>query len=923
MLAVRRKINLGQKIVIAALSQVDRQKRHRIHCTARANFYFYQIEKRLFYVFIIYCPHSTMTPTSAPKPEQHTPMMQQYLRLKADHPDKLLFYRMGDFYEVFYDDAERAARLLDITLTCRGQSAGQPVPMAGVPFHALEQYLAKLVKLGESVAICEQIGDPATSKGPVERKVMRVVTPGTLTDAALLDDKQDSLIVAIHLLRGKLGLAWMNLASGSFRVLETDSQHLAAELERLRPAELLLAEDFTPAVLQQWRQPIKRIAPWQFDLDSALAALTQHFATQDLSGFGAQHLTAALGAAGALFHYVKQTQNGALPHIDSLTVESVSAYIQMDAATRRNLELTETLRGERAPTLFSVLDQCATGMGSRLLRYWLHHPLRDHDHLRQRQQAVAELMPLSAQVAEGLQGIADIERITARIALRSARPRDLASLRHSLQRLPALATSLATVASPLLQHCRRQLPTVDCPVATLLACAILPEPAALVREGGVIAEGYAAELDELRNIEHHGGEFLAELEERERSRTGISTLKVEYNRVHGFYIEVSRAQADKVPAEYRRRQTLKNAERYITPELKAFEDKALSARDRALALEKQLYEQLLDQLMTHLESLKALAQAVATLDVLNTLAQLAQQQHYVCPEFVPYACLALRAGRHPVVEAQVSQFVPNDCDLHAGRKLLLVTGPNMGGKSTYMRQVALIVLLAHIGSFVPAEAAVIGRVERIFTRIGASDDLAGGRSTFMVEMTETANILHNADEWSLVLMDEVGRGTSTFDGLALAWAIARALIEHNRAYTLFATHYFELTRLAAAYPMVANVHLAALEHKDKIVFLHHVKEGPASRSYGLQVASLAGVPASVIRQARRKLAELESQTVPAATDDLFTAPPPPSLPVIEPHPVVAQLRQLDPNELTPRAAMDLLYQLVQAAHTQQGDIQDV
>ncbi len=838
---------------------------------------------------------------------QHTPMMQQYLALKRDHADKLLFYRMGDFYELFYDDAEKAARLLDITLTARGASGGQPVKMAGIPYHAAEGYLARLVKMGESVAIAEQIGDPATSKGPVERKVVRIVTPGTLTDAALLDDKRDNLVLAVNMHKGTLGLAWLSLASGEFKVMQTGVEELHSELERLKPAELLLADDTGLAVFDSIGTPKKKLPPWQFDTESSTLALTRHFGTRDLAGFGADTLPIAVGAAGALLEYVKSTQGVNPAHIAQLSVEEPGELIRMDAATRRNLELTETIRGEASPTLASLLDTCATSMGSRMLRHWLHHPIRRHDKLLRRQQAVRALLAAHQDIHTQLREVADIERITARVALRTARPRDLAALRDSLRALAGVKAIAATLDAPLLAELVQLLPA-NSPVESLLATAILPEPATFLRDGGVINHGYHADLDELRAIQTDCGDFLLALELREKERTGISTLKVEFNRVHGFYIEVSKAQSDKVPDDYRRRQTLKNAERYITPELKTFEDKALSAQDKSLALEKQLYEAVLDQLAPHISELKLVAQAVAGLDVLAAFAERAQTNHYVQPLFVNETRLEIIGGRHPVVEAEVERFIANDTRLAAERKLLLITGPNMGGKSTYMRQNALITLLAHIGSFVPAERAVLGQIDRIFTRIGASDDLAGGRSTFMVEMTETANILNNATDKSLVLMDEVGRGTSTFDGLALAWAIARALIEKSRAYTLFATHYFELTSLAGEYNSVANVHLSAVEHKDRIVFLHHVEDGPASQSYGLAVAQLAGVPPKVIREARRYLTELENESAARAQPDLF------STPVViqhepEPHPAVELLADTDVDDLTPRQALELLYTL--------------
>ncbi|WP_308446456.1 DNA mismatch repair protein MutS [Chitinimonas sp. BJYL2] len=843
-------------------------------------------------------------------------MMQQYLGIKSQHPDKLVFYRMGDFYELFHDDAAKAARLLDITLTSRGQSGGQPIRMAGIPYHAAEGYLAKLVKLGESVAICEQIGDPATSKGPVERRVMRIVTPGTLTDAALLDEKRDNLLLALNIHKGQLGLAWLSLASGEFRLLDTDAAQLHSELERIRPAEVLLP-DGLPINLPAGAHVARRVADWQFDADTALRNLSRQFQTQDLSGYGIDAATVAVGAAGALLEYARQTQCGAIPHITGLMLEHAGQYLTLDAATRRNLELTETIRGEASPTLFSLLDGCQTSMGSRLLRHWLHHPLRQQGKVIRRRDAVQALITcrqLDA-VRTHLAGVHDIERITARIALRSARPRDLSSLRDSLLALPQLLPLLPPDA--LLTDIARQLQAPP-DVVNLLQAAVMDEPSVVLRDGGVIRPGFHAELDELRALQTNHGDFLLALEARERERSGIPNLKVEYNRVHGFYIEVTNSHGDKIPDDYRRRQTLKNAERYITPELKAFEDKALSAQERSLALEKQLYEQMIDMLAPHVPSLQLLAQAVAGLDVLAALAECAVRLDWVAPAFVDDVTLQIDAGRHPVVEQQLRDgsgeaFIANDLRLDASRKLLLITGPNMGGKSTYMRQAALIVLLAHIGSFVPARAAAIGKVDRIFTRIGASDDLAGGRSTFMVEMTETANILNNASEHALVLMDEVGRGTSTFDGLALAWAIARSLIEKNRSYALFATHYFELTQLALEYPQVANVHLDAVEHKDKIVFLHSVEDGPASQSYGLQVAQLAGLPRDTIRQARRYLGELESQRVGHTSQgDLFSAPTPAEVHA-EPDPLIEQLATLDPDSMTPREAHALLYALNQAA----------
>jgi DNA mismatch repair protein MutS len=802
--------------------------------------------------------------------------------------------------------------MLDITLTRRGESAGEAIKMAGVPYHAVEQYLAKLVKLGESVAICEQIGDPSTSKGPVERQVTRVVTPGTLTDAALLEEKRDNLLLALYPQRNTVGLAWLSLASGRFIVMETSAANVGMELERLAPAEILVPDDAPADLLNGASSAVKRLAPWQFDHDAAARALTRQFETHDLSGFGVSDLTAAVSAAGALLEYARSTQGTAIAHVRSLTVEQERAWVRMDPATRRNLELTETIRGEPAPTLFSLLDTCATGMGSRFLRQALHQPLRDRVALTARLDAVGALAGDPAgTLNRTLKQCVDVERITARIALRSARPRDLSGLRETLKLLPELAAALATLEGGRIAGLAVALaPQPE--LVKQLDAAIKPEPAAVLREGGVIADGHDAELDELRAIQTNCGEFLVELEARERSRTGIANLKVEYNRVHGFYIEVTRAQSDKVPDDYRRRQTLKNAERYITPELKAFEDKALSAQDRALAREKLLYEKLLDDLIPHIPRLQGAAGALAELDMLCAFAGHAEALDFCRPEFADEPLIEIEAGRHPVVERQVERFIANDARLSAARQMLIVTGPNMGGKSTYMRQVALIALLAHCGSFVPAKRARLGPLDAIYTRIGAADDLAGGRSTFMVEMTEAAYILHHATPQSLVLMDEIGRGTSTLDGLALAWAIARHLVEKTRSLTLFATHYFEMTRLAEDFRQAANVHLDAVEHKDSIVFLHNVEEGPASQSYGLEVAALAGVPGVVIRAARKRLAELEEHGLAAGPQrDLFGAgaknlqgAPAPEEPA-----VLKRLRELDPDTLTPKEALELLYQL--------------
>ncbi len=869
------------------------------------------------------------TPASA----THTPMMVQYLGLKEQHPNTLLFYRMGDFYELFYEDAEKAARLLDITLTTRGQSAGQPIKMAGIPYHAVEGYLARLVKLGESVVICEQVGDPATSKGPVERAVARIVTPGTLTDAALLDDKRDVLLMALATARqgtGTLaGLAWLNLSSGEFRLTELPVERLAATLERIRPAELVLGE--AQQLPCRVETALTRRPDWHFDAEAAERELCAHFATASLSGFGADGLKPAIAAAGALLRYAQATQARALPHVQALVVERDQTFLGLDPATRRNLELTETLRGQPAPTLCSLLDTCVTAMGSRFLRHALHHPLRDPALPAARHAAIDSLLddgaPRLTALRQALRGVADIERIAGRIALYSARPRDLSSLRESLRRLPELRSPLAGSPAPLLGELALALATPEAAL-DLLARAIAAEPAALIRDGGVIATGFDAELDELRALNDNCGAFLVDLEARERERTGISNLKVEYNRVHGFYIEITHANAAKVPEDYRRRQTLKNAERYITPELKAFEDKALSAQDRALGREKMLYEGVLAALQADLPQLQRIARAVAHVDLVAGFAETARLRNYCRPEFSSEPGLSIEAGRHPVVEGELAggeSFIANDTVLGERRRLLLITGPNMGGKSTYMRQTALIALMAHVGSFVPARRAVLGPLDQIFTRIGAADDLASGRSTFMVEMTESAAILHHATEHSLVLMDEVGRGTSTFDGMALAFAICRHLIEKNRALTLFATHYFELTRLAAEYSDLANVHLDAVEHGEKIVFLHAVEDGPANQSYGIQVAALAGIPAAVVRAARRQLSEFEERAVAhlahPVQPDLFAAPAAAHVAEFEgfddldapefaePHPVLAELAALDPDALTPRQALDTLFAL--------------
>ena len=844
---------------------------------------------------------------------QHTPMMQQYLRIKAEHPDILVFYRMGDFYELFHDDARQAAELLNITLTNRGQSAGQPIPMAGVPFHAIESYLAKLIKLGLSVAICEQLGDPTAGKGPMERRVVRIVTPGTLTDEALLDERRDNLLVALHQVKQTYGLASLDLSGGRFTVVQVHGEAaLCNELERLKPAELLIGEDFSPP--DGWRDHpgLRRQAPWHFDRDSAARALCTQFGVRDLNGFGCADQSVAVAAAGCLLQYVKDTQRGALPHLTGLRVERHEDSVILDAASRRNLELEHSLSGHHEHTLIGLLDRCVTPMGGRLLRRWTHRPLRDRNTLGQRQDSLRQLLDNGGyEYLRGLlRGVGDVERILARVALKSARPRDLIALADALTRLPDVQRFLSRLDAALPRELASRA-GIHPDICDLLQRAIVANPPQVLRDGGVIAPGYDAELDELRELSEHADRFLVELEARERQRTGIQNLKLGFNRVHGYYIEVSRAQSQAVPADYLRRQTLKGAERYIIPELQEFEHKVLRAQEQALAREKALYDALLDQLIVRLSALQASATALAELDVLANLAERAAALGWNPPELVERPGIEIAAGRHPVVEQVLDEpFVPNDLKLEPDRRrMLIVTGPNLGGKSTYMRQTALIVLLAHLGSFVPAERAVIGPVDRIFTRIGASDDLASGRSTFMVEMSEAANILHNATPHSLVLIDEIGRGTSTFDGLALAWACAAHLAGTMRAFTLFATHYFELTRLPEAQPGIVNVHLDAVEHGDTIAFLHRVQDGPASRSYGLQVAALAGVPPVVIQQARQRLRLLERQMLRRELTGRSAATSQLSLFGEAAHPAVAALAELDLDALAPEQALAELQRL--------------
>lgn len=868
--------------------------------------------------------------------DNHTPMMRQYFGLKSAHPNQLLFYRMGDFYELFYDDAKRAAQLLDITLTARGHSGGMPIPMAGIPFHAAENYIARLVRMGESVVIAEQTGDPATSKGPVERQIARIVTPGTISDEAFLEEKRENLLLSLaHQSRKGLdvfGFSYLDMASGRFCLFEVDGHEaLSSELQRLSPREILISEDFPARSTLKLEKGICELGPWHFDYDSSYRQLIQQFNTKDLSGFGCEALTAAIASAGALLQYAKDTQRSALPHIQAITVEHRDDSVLIDGATRRNLEIDINLTGGTTNTLVEVLDQCASPMGSRLLKRWLHTPVRDLNEIQARQQAVTELQQAQAYepLRNPLKKVGDLERILSRVALRSARPRDLQRLRFALEAVPEINTLLASVKAERLSNLNQRI-VAQPDITDTLTKALVENPPSVVRDGGIFAKGYDEALDELLALSTNATDFLAEMERSEKARTGISSLKVGFNRVHGYYIEISRLHSDQAPVEYIRRQTLKNAERFITPELKAFEDKALSAKSKSLAREKELYESLLDQLNQVLSELQTTSQALAQLDVLHNFAERAAALNLTCPTLHHGDGIQIIGGRHPVVESVISEpFVPNDLDLNSKRSLLMITGPNMGGKSTYMRQIALITLLAHTGCFVPAESASISVVDRIFTRMGSSDDLAGGRSTFMVEMTETANILNNASQNSLVLMDEVGRGTSTFDGLSLAWAAVDYLAKELKCYVLFATHYFELTTLADQLENAANVHLTATEYEDDIVFLHKVHEGPASQSYGLQVAQLAGVPREVIGHAKHKLKELEvitgieikaphthtdtkGKTKKSTVEEKPSVYPPQQADLFlqaEQNALKHTIEALDLDNMTPLEAMNMLYKL--------------
>lgn len=858
--------------------------------------------------------------------EQHTPMMQQYLRIKKDYPDLLLFYRMGDFYELFFDDAYRAAKLLNITLTHRGNSGGHPIPMAGVPYHAVESYLARLVKQGESIVICEQVGDPLASKGPIERQVTRIITPGTVTDEALLEPKIDTILMAICKKQEVFGIAWLDLTSGRFMMSEGRGlATLMTDIARIQPAEILVSEEFEYENENEkiyLKTPIKKRSRADFDIEQSKILLSRQLNTHDLSGFGCSEFNLAIGAAGCILKYIQETQRTSLPHIRAIQVEYREDSLILDSATIRNLELFETLSGSRENTLISVLDTTVTPMGGRLLRRWLSRPLRQRQLIQNRQQAISQL--IKTQIYQELhalmQSIGGMERILARIALKSARPRDLTQLRLALSILPQLQVQLTELSAPLLRDLSKRIKEFPI-VLKLLSDALVENPPQFIRDGGVIAPGYHGDLDELRNLSEHADEFLVTLENQERQQTGLSTLKVGYTRVHGYYIEVSKTQAEKVPTHYIRRQTLKNVERFITPELKTFEDKVLSARERALSLEKALYDLLLESLLPDLADMQACAAALAELDVLACLSERAEYLQLTQPEIQEHEGIEIQAGKHLVVEHLVKKpFIPNDCHLTDKRRTFIITGPNMGGKSTYMRQIAIIVLLAHTGSFVPARKAVIGPIDRIFTRIGASDDLASGRSTFMVEMTETAAILHHATSKSLVLIDEIGRGTSTYDGLSLAYAIVVYIATHIKAFTLFATHYFELTDLPESLPEIKNVHFAAIEQKENLTFLYQLQPGAANQSYGIQAAKLAGIPESVIENAQAKLKVLEQQhPISYKPKTSFQQ----EFLVSQPHqqqlelPLAAssfsevekRLKEIHLDSLTPKQALDLLYEL--------------
>jgi DNA mismatch repair protein MutS len=855
-----------------------------------------------------------MSTTAANK--QHTPMMQQYLRIKSQYPDLLVFYRMGDFYELFFDDAEKAAKLLNITLTARGQSSGKPISMAGVPYHAAENYLAKLVKLGESVVICEQVGSPDPGqKGPMKREVARIITPGTVTDEALLNDKNDNVLLVIHHEAQSFNIATFDITNGRFIIQTVNTtEQLLSEVERLRPAEIIINEEYQlPDYFPTYS--IRKRPPWDFEYQSAHDLLCQQFQTKDLDGFGIGHLKGAIAAAGALLQYIKFTQRDAIPYIQSITAETASEYVIMDACTRRNLEITHNLQGTDSNTLCSILDHTATSMGARLLKRWLHRPLCKHSLIKKRQNVIEAILNLAQEepLLSALRGTTDIERICSRIALKSARPRDLTGLRQTLRQLPEIKQCLNLLDTDALSDLTKKLGNFT-ELHELLTRALVENPPVIIRDGGVLADGYDEELDHLRHISKNSSDFLLQYEQKEKERTGLQSLKVGYNRIHGYFIEISKAQSHSAPTEYVRRQTLKNVERYITPELKEFEDKVLSAQSRSLSREKMLYDELLDEINKDMRPLRECAEAIATLDVFAALANRARTLNWVKPEFTDNTLIFIEGGRHPVIEdVMQAPFVPNDTLLNSSERMLLITGPNMGGKSTYMRQTAIITLLGHIGSYVPADKVTLGPIDRIFTRIGAADDLASGRSTFMVEMTETANILHNATDKSLVLMDEIGRGTSTFDGLSLAWSCAEYLATQLQALTLFATHYFELTHLSQTIDTVHNIHLDATEHDDKIIFLHRIKNGPANQSYGLQVAKLAGIPQSVIHSAKHKLHELEQQSTqqPAPSDQPYQHQLFQEVIVTEKNPIIESILSCPIDDMSPREAQAFLYEIAQ------------
>ncbi len=845
----------------------------------------------------------------------HPPMIRQYLSIKADYPNDLLFYRMGDFYELFFEDAVVAADLLEITLTSRGKNRGTPIPMCGVPFHAVDNYLSRLVAMGRSAVICEQVGDPNATRGPVERRVQRIVTPGTLTEESLLDATHESVLMAINTYAAKhhyAGVAWINLSTGLFSVAATRSRtELSTLVDSVRPTEVLVPE----GAKEKWDNATPRqLDPLRFDSALGTSMLANHFGTKDLTGFGIAKLDLVVGAAAAALTYAQEACRQPLDFIEAIRLHSDSSILHMDAQTRRNLEIDRRIQSsDQHGTLFDVVDFTATPMGSRLVRHWLNEPCRDIEIVRARHEVVEGLLEqrMSDSLAKTLRPVGDLQRIVTRIAMGTATPRDLVRTKVAIQCHSQVLELIEKLDLPneieaLAQHSGLNK------VRNLIERAIVDEPPATSREGGMIAQGFDAALDELRAVRSEASNYLQDLEQRERDRTGVPTLRVGHNRVHGYYIELTRAQSSEVPDDYVRRQTLKNTERFVTQELWEFEEKYLRSESDALEREKRLYADLVATIGESAKQLRQAADALARIDVLNGFAEAAREHGYIRPEFTDSSSLSIEDGKHPVLSAGPGlDFVPNSIDMHEFRRMLVVTGPNMGGKSTYMRQTALIVILAYAGSFVPAKRAVIGPIDGIFTRIGASDDLSGGQSTFMVEMTETANILHNATSSSLVLLDEIGRGTSTYDGLALALAIAHSMAQTVRAFTLFSTHYFELTALAQKLETVHNVHLNAVEHNRKVVFLHSVEDGPASQSYGIHVARLAGIPGRVLQHARNQLHKLEQLAIKSGESnyiDLFEEH-------LEhedyDHPAIERLRQTDLDELSPRAAHELLYELLE------------